>query len=119
MKLQEPLKMYEKIATKPMRSSPSSFKLFRTLYLYHKEIGNTSVALSTLGSLLRAEDLDIFNGYPAPKLTMFLCGAKKRKFPFRWLPGRSEIDFQELIDKMEEMKRLDDFIATFHASSLH
>lgn len=59
--------------------------------------------LDILGKLIRNEDPLIFykNG-AKPKLTNFLNRSIQRKFPISWLESHQGIDFEELVDLVEE-----------------
>jgi len=104
--LQQPKRLYDGLPTKKYHRYPESFKLFRALYYFWKRTGETTIALSDLGAVIRAEDTEVLKKTGIRKLTTFLDNAIQRKFPINWLHKQDGIDFGPMIELVEEAEAI-------------
>ncbi|UZJ52857.1 hypothetical protein CBS101457_002177 [Exobasidium rhododendri] len=106
--LRKPLRIYnDQLPRKKHHDKPEGFKLFRSLFYYWQQTGETTIDMSVLGALLRAVDSQIFYKVGRPKLTTFLDRVIKDKFPVNWLHRGDGLDFEPMIDLIEEKEAVD------------
>lgn len=104
-KANEISRIYQLFSLEHKCQHQDSWKLFRTLFHFWKETGQTRISTHHLSILLQSQNesepsLQVVNS------AKFIDDAIQRRFPVQWADSRYHVDFSTMVKAIEELPSL-------------